>query len=99
VGFQISLATDLAGDRVIDIAIGAEPVRRNIAPTYTDSLFTPIITQQHDHQEKIVNDLLYLVGEAIPYSRSGVEVASPVAQPTQQPTQGMSYEPHYSRLL
>lgn len=66
IGFQISMSTDLAGDSIIDIAIHGEPVRRYIAPTFTDSLFTPVITKDHQRQGTITNDLLYVMEQIVP---------------------------------
>lgn len=66
ISFQISMASDLAGDSVIDISLQGEPVVRWVAPTFTDSLFTPIITRDAGKANKIANDMLYLVSAVVP---------------------------------
>ena len=68
IGFQISMSSDLAGDSVIDIAMDGEPVRRYVAPTFSDSLFAPMITHDQQRPQKISNDLLFLVEQTIPYA-------------------------------
>lgn len=70
IGFQISMSSDLAGDSVIDIAMDGEPVRRYVAPTFSDSLFAPVITHDQRRTEQISNDLLFLVEQTVPYSRN-----------------------------
>lgn len=73
IGFQISMSSDLAGDSVIDIAMDGEPVRRYVAPTFSDSLFAPVITRDRQRPQDISNDLLYLVEHTIPNAReSGI---------------------------
>lgn len=66
VPFNVSMMSDLAGDSVIDIRIGAENVIRYVAPTCCDSLFSPVLTRRDDLPRQMSADLLYLVGEAIP---------------------------------
>lgn len=73
IGFQISMSSDLAGDSVIDIAMDGEPVRRYVAPTFSDSLFTPVITHDRERPQHISSDLLYLVEHTVPNAReSGI---------------------------
>uniref|UniRef100_A0AB39CCX4 Uncharacterized protein n=1 Tax=Pseudomonas phage RVTF4 TaxID=3236931 RepID=A0AB39CCX4_9VIRU len=66
IGFQISMASDLAGDSVINISLQGEQVVRWVAPTFTDSLFTPIVTRDGQKANKIANDMLYLVSAVVP---------------------------------
>lgn len=66
IGFQISMSSDLAGDSVIDISLQGEQVVRWVAPTFTDSLFTPVITRDGQKANKIANDMLYLVSSVVP---------------------------------
>jgi hypothetical protein len=68
--FQISMSCDLAGDSVIDIQLAGDnsPIRY-VVPTFTDSLFSPVITRNAQLPQLISNDLLYLVGEVIPTNK------------------------------
>jgi len=63
--FTISLLSDLAGETIIDISVGADPVERFIAPTFCDSLFSPIITRNHELSGTIANDITWLVKNVI----------------------------------
>lgn len=71
VSFQLGMSCDLAGDSIIDISLGTEPVRRYIAPTFSDSLFTPVVTNDYSRQDKIASDLIFMLQNAIPTERSG----------------------------
>jgi hypothetical protein len=66
VPFNVSMMSDLAGDSVIDIRIGAESVIRYVAPTCCDSLFSPVLTRRDDLPRQMSADLLYLVEQAVP---------------------------------
>ena len=93
--FKISMHSDLAGDTVIDISLNHESVERFIAPTFIDSLFSPVITRDASAPAMISNDLTYLVKNVIPtktqqniLNSSGQPVnmqpyQHPVAQPAQ----------------
>lgn len=63
--FQISMSSDLSGDSVIDIALGNESTTRFIAPTFADSLNSPVITRNDALPGRISNDMLYLVEQVI----------------------------------
>lgn len=88
--FRISMASDLVGESIIDLAVGGGPVERFIAPTFADSLFSPVITRDHMLADKLANDLTWLVNNVIP-SRSPdqmqqqpmVGYVHPTAQPAQ----------------
>lgn len=101
VGFQVSMACDLAGESVIDIAMDGEPIRRYVVPTFTDSLFTPIITQSQDRQSTMASDLMFLIENAMPFKNNVNTHAAAAPAVNQnnhaQPAQGTSYE--YSGLL
>jgi hypothetical protein len=64
--FAISVFSDLAGDTVVDISLDGEPSIRYVAPTFTDGLFTPVITRDGERARKISNDMLYMVQEVVP---------------------------------
>ncbi|AEH03490.1 hypothetical protein AVT69_gp064 [Pseudomonas phage PhiPA3] len=64
--FKISMASDLAGDSVIDISVGGEPVARFVAPTFSDSLFSPVITRNDQLPTNMSGDLTWLVQQVIP---------------------------------
>lgn len=63
--FKLSMISDLAGESIIDISIGNEPVERFIAPTFADSLFSPVITRNHKLSGDIANDITWLVKSVI----------------------------------
>jgi hypothetical protein len=102
IGFQISMASDLAGDSVIDISLDGEPVRRYVAPTFSDSLFAPIITHRRDLPNLISNDLMFLVENAVPAQRQAQPIMTQPHQAYHQqpsaypgvsiPQQGPSYD-------
>lgn len=66
VSFDLSVGSDLSGDTKIMIRLGAEGPLQFIAPTFIDSLFTPVITSDAQRKDKISSDLLYLLDEVIP---------------------------------
>lgn len=63
--FKLVVSSDLAGETIIDIALGSDPLTRYVAPTFSDSLFTPVITRDLGLVSNISNDLIWLVGEVI----------------------------------
>lgn len=63
--FRISMISDLAGESIIDISIGNEQPERFIAPTFADSLFSPVITRNHALSHEIANDITWLVKQVI----------------------------------
>jgi hypothetical protein len=108
--FQISMASDLMGDSVIDIQLGGESVRRYVAPTFSDSLFSPVITRRDDLPGLISHDMLYLVNSIVNTGSNNVSVAQALAnqpnynvQPAQpaviNPQQGNSNDNAYFGLL
>lgn len=78
VRFQISMASDLAGESEIHIALDGMPVEKFVVPTFSDSLFSPVITHQRQAADKISADLLYLIEETVPV-RHGPMVYAPPA--------------------
>ncbi|BEG72705.1 hypothetical protein [Pseudomonas phage PA1C] len=88
--FRISMHSDLAGDSIIDIAIGGQSLTRFIAPTFTDSLFSPMITRNEQHPTNLSGDMLWLVQEVIPnptqhQALQSVGYQHPVAAPIMMP--------------
>lgn len=81
--FQLSIHADLVSDTVIDITLGSESTRRYVAPTFTDSLFSPVLTRSDTALKKVSEDILYLVRGVLPDNapRSGRD--EPVYRPTQ----------------
>lgn len=63
--FKISMISDLAGESIIDISIGNEPVERFVAPTFSDSLFSPVITRNQSLSSTIADDITWLVKSVI----------------------------------
>lgn len=84
--FKISMHSDLAGDSIIDIAIGGSSVTRFVAPTFSDSLFSPVITRNEQLPTNLSGDMLWLVQEVIPVQNQQQALQSvgyqhPVAAP------------------
>lgn len=92
--FQVGMMVDLMGDSVIDISLGNETLRRYIAPTFSDSLFTPMLTHDANVPKAISNDLIHLVTSVIPASGNHASISNllqPQVVPTataNQPVQG-----------
>lgn len=80
VPFNVSMMSDLAGDSVIDIRIGAEQVIRYVAPTCCDSLFSPVLTRRDDLPRQMSADLLYLVEQAVPNQQQPPGIITSVNQ-------------------
>lgn len=72
--FRISMSSDLSGDSVIDISINNEEVVRFVAPTFSDSLFSPVITRNDALPGQISNSLMYLVQSVIPNNQQSTAV-------------------------
>lgn len=83
IGFQLSMASDLAGESVIDLSIDGESIVRYVAPTFSDSLYTPVVTNDQTRTQKISNDLLYLADQTI--HSSNVDMAHNILTATQNP--------------
>lgn len=83
--FQISMASDLVGDSVIDIVLGNEAQRRYVAPTFTDSLFSPMLTRDATLPGRISNDLLYMVEQIVPGPTTNQYAGNMAAQPSFAP--------------
>jgi hypothetical protein len=66
ISFELSVGCDISGDTVIMLRLGAEGPIRWVAPTFVDSLFTPVVTNDRERADKISTDLLYLLDEVIP---------------------------------
>lgn len=64
--FAVSMICDLAGESIIDITLDGAPVVRYVAPTFSDSLFAPVITRNETLPKHISEELLYLVQEIVP---------------------------------
>lgn len=93
--FSISMSSDLAGDSIIDISLDGEPIQRYVAPTFTDSLFSPMVSTRQEAVNQVSNDLVYLTSQILPMSADNVNFAVPQPQPTTlapnaNPTYGVS---------
>lgn len=64
--FQISMSSDLAGESIIDISLNGEQSVRYVAPTFTDSLYSPVITRSAELPQQISADLMHLVSQIVP---------------------------------
>lgn len=63
--FKISCHSDLAGETVVDISLGNDPIERYVAPTFADSLFSPVITRNQELSNNIAKDITWLVRKVI----------------------------------
>ncbi len=63
--FRISCSSDLAGETIVDISLGSDPVERYVAPTFADSLFSPVITCNQNLSNEIANGITWLVRSVI----------------------------------
>lgn len=86
--FKISMYSDLVGDSIIDICIGNNHVERFVAPTFADSLFSPVITRDRNAAGNIANDLTWLVSNVI----EGDQKQSPIFTGQQQQPQFTQYQ-------
>ena len=92
VPFKISMSSDLAGDSVIDIAVGSNNVSRYIAPTFSDSLFSPVITRNEALPGTISSDMLYLVEQVVGKpDLSSQSYVHPVAKAVNVPQYNQGY--------
>lgn len=81
--FHIAVQSDLAGDSVITISLDGEAPVRYIAPTFTDSLFSPMVSTQTDAATKVSNDMIAIASDVLSLGvQDGVNLNVPLAQPT-----------------
>lgn len=93
--FRISMISDLAGESIVDISLGNDPVERYVAPTFADSLFSPVITRNQQLSNDIANDITWLVRNVIDGDSnnnpsiltSSNQSFSPYQHPVAQPAQ------------
>ncbi|MNT38072.1 hypothetical protein D3C72_1742470 [compost metagenome] len=78
--FHITVMGDLAGDTIIDISLDGEQSVRFIAPTFTDSLFSPMVSTQLAAASKVSNDMIAIASDVLDLGQSGVNfnVAAPM---------------------
>lgn len=98
--FRVSMISDLGGESIIDISLGNDPVERYVAPTFADSLFSPVITRNQQLSHDIANDLTWLVkkvidGDVSDSVQNSSQIYSgynhPIAQPAQFNPQAMNF--------
>jgi hypothetical protein len=70
ISFNVAVHADLGADTVIDISLQGAPAIRYVIPSYTDALFSSVVTQSFDLNEKISKDLIYVAGEMMPTKSS-----------------------------
>lgn len=80
----MSMTSDLAGESVIDISLNGNPrsLTRYVAPTFTDSLFSPVITRTAELPQQVSADLIHLVSEILPPGNNQQAAAAPSYMPT-----------------
>lgn len=77
------MQSDLAGDSVITISLDGEAPVRYVAPTFTDSLFSPMVSTQMDAATKVSNDMIAIASDVLSLGvQDGVNLNVPLAQPT-----------------
>lgn len=78
--FHISVISDLAGDSIINISLDGEPVVQYVAPTFTDSLFSPMVSTQLDAANKVSNDMIAIASSVLDVGQANVNfgVQAPV---------------------
>ncbi len=85
--FKLIVSSDLAGDSIIDVAIGNEGLTRYVAPTFGDALFAPVITRDISLVNSISNDMIWLVSQVIDpnkHSPSAMQTFTPYEHPQSQ---------------
>lgn len=99
--FHISVMSDLAGDSIIDISLDNEPVTRYIAPTFTDSLFSPMVSTYLDAATKVSNDMIAIASDVLNLGQAGVDFSVQATAPTHLDNQysGVNYNAEDFGLL
>jgi len=87
--FNISMMSDLSGDSIINISLDGEPVVQYVAPTFTDSLFSPMVSTQLDAANKVSNDMIAIASSVLDLGQANVNFA------VQAPTP-VTLNPHIS---
>lgn len=80
--FSISVMSDLAGDSIINISLDNQPMVQYIAPTFTDSLFSPMVSTQLDAANKVSNDMISIASDVLDLGQSGVNFSVEAQTPT-----------------
>lgn len=85
--FQMIVSSDLSGDTIIDMGYQTQSLTRYIAPTFSDSLFTPVLTRDHNLLTNISSDMIHLVTEVInPYTGFNANsTITPYVHPVAEP--------------
>lgn len=63
--FKMIVSSDLSGETIIDISLGNAPMERFIAPTFGDSLFSPVVTNNMLATKNVASDMFWLVSEVV----------------------------------
>lgn len=82
---QLSMVCDLRGESIIDISLDGQEFKRFVAPTFSDSLFSPMITAQQDRLDTLSNDLSYIASQVIDSGQASQQ---------QGPSPGIITDPH-----
>jgi hypothetical protein len=80
--FSISVMSDLAGDSIINISLDHQQSVQYIAPTFTDSLFSPMVSTQLDAANKVSNDMIAIASDVLDLGQSGVNFSVAAPAPT-----------------
>ncbi len=77
--YQVQIEIDIFGHAVINIAFEGQPMVRYVNPSFADSTFSPIITNNPETKNNIVNDISFMLENI----SSADSVIPPVARPSQ----------------
>lgn len=80
--FHIAVMSDLAGDSIINISLDGEPMVQYVAPTFTDSLFSPMVSTQLDAAMKVSNDMIAIATEVLDLGQKDVNFSVQAPAPT-----------------
>lgn len=64
--YSIDGMVDLFGETVLTLSIEGQPTEQFVAPTFADSLFSPVITGSQDHLDRLAGDFSNLMTAVLP---------------------------------
>jgi len=59
--YMLDMSCDIFGDTWINLSLGAEPMTQFVVPSFCDSLYSPVVTNNSDHYNHIAFDFNQLV--------------------------------------
>jgi hypothetical protein len=64
--YSIDASVDLFGETVLTLSIEGQPIEQFVAPTFADSLFSPVITGNQDHLDTLAGQFDNLMTAVLP---------------------------------